>query len=312
MRTQPNIVVIGSLNMDLVVEADRPPQMGETILGRQVYFIPGGKGANQAVAAARLGAHTVMVGTVGRDAFGEQLINSLQHEGIETRSVKRTEEVPTGIASILLAQGDNSIVVVPGANSYCLPEDIDRNEAVIAQADVILLQLEIPLETVCYAAKIAKRHGKKVILNPAPACKLPEELLQSVDYITPNRSEVSMLTEMNAAGDQLEIAMERLLNTGTRHVIATLGAEGSAFLTKGERMQKIPGYKVDAVDTTGAGDAFNAGLAYSIALGKELSEAISFASKVSALAVTKLGAQAGMPILAEVERFSEALEGVKR
>ncbi|GAX90745.1 ribokinase [Effusibacillus lacus] len=301
---RPRIVVVGSLNMDLVVEAGRAPRMGETVLGDRIHFIPGGKGANQAVAAARLGAQTVMIGAVGQDAFGEQLVAALQKDGVVTSAVKAVDGVPTGVASILLAEGDNSIVVVPGANSCCLPEDVDRNEPFIIQADLVLLQLESPLETVIHAAKLAKHHGKKVILNPAPAQALPMELLCNVDYITPNRTELSILTGMGAEGEQLEQAMENLLELGIENVITTLGAEGSAFMRSGERLQRVSAYKVPVVDTTGAGDAFNAGLAFAIASNRALPEAISFASKVSALAVTKLGAQAGMPTLEEVEKFS--------
>lgn len=301
---RPNIVVVGSLNMDLVVEAERAPQIGETVLGDKIYFIPGGKGANQAVATARLGARTAMIGCLGQDAFGEQLAAALQKDAVETAAIKVVEGVSTGVASILLAEGDNSIVVVPGANSCCLPEDVDRNEKFIAQADLVLLQLEVPLETVTYAAEAAKRYGKKVILNPAPARKLPEELLRNVDYITPNRTELSILAGMDTEEEQLEQAVDRLLELGIANVITTLGAEGCAFKRSGEKLQKVSGYKVSVVDTTGAGDAFNAGLAYAIALNRDLPEAAAFAAKVSALAVTKLGAQAGMPTREEVEKFS--------
>ncbi|WP_228728323.1 ribokinase [Brevibacillus composti] len=190
---QSNIVVVGSLNMDIVVEAPRFPQVGETISGTKAHFIPGGKGGNQAVAAARLGARTVMVGMVGEDAFGNTLIQSLAANHVITKRVTKTTEVPTGLASIMIAHEDNHIVVVPGANAYCLPDRIDALEETIAAADVVLLQLEIPLETVVASAQLAKRLGKTVILNPAPAQKLPADLLRSVDYMTPNRSELYLL-----------------------------------------------------------------------------------------------------------------------
>ncbi|WP_159882036.1 ribokinase [Paenibacillus puerhi] len=304
---RPNIVVIGSLNMDIVIETQRPPSMGETVMGTAVHFIPGGKGANQAVAVSRLGARTTMLGAVGDDSFGESLLTSMKNSGVEVDAVRVAEGVPTGIASILLAQGDNQIVVVPGANAHCSPQIIEQHERVIAQADAVLLQLEIPLDTVCTAAQLAKRHGKLVILNPAPARALPKELLELTDYITPNRSELGLLTGMETDHGRLNEAMSRLQDMGPRQVITTLGADGSAFMRADGVMTAVPSYQVPVVDTTGAGDAFNGGLAFALAMGKELAEAVRFAAKVSALAVTRLGAQAGMPTLAEVEAFDGAM-----
>lgn len=299
---KPNIAVIGSLNMDIVVEADRSPRLGETILGREAHFIPGGKGANQAVATARLGAKTTMVGAVGKDGFGTTLLEALAADGIETGKVKVVEGVATGIASILVAEKDNHIVVVPGANAHCLPEDLEQLEEVISQADTVLLQLEIPLETVCAAAELAKRLGKTVILNPAPAQNLPEHLLKNIDYITPNRSELSLLTGIPTDGDlsSLEKEMEVLLEKGPCHVVTTLGSQGSAYMSKERKITFVPSLKVPVVDTTGAGDAFNGGLAYALATGNTLHDAVLFATKVSAQAVTKFGAQAGMPTLEEL------------
>ena len=301
----PRVVVIGSLNMDLVVEAERPPQMGETILGKQIHFIPGGKGANQAVAAARLGAHTTMIGAVGEDSFGQELVGALAGEGIAENTIKQVKGVATGVASILLAQGDNSIIVVSGANYQCLPEDIDQHEELIAQADIVLLQLEIPLETVIYAVKVAKQHGRKVILNPAPAQPLPDSLLKQVDYLTPNVSELALLAG-TADGRGLEQEMDWLLGKGVGAVITTLGAEGVAYKTTGSEFKRCPAHQVEVVDTTGAGDSFNAALACSLAEGKQLDEALEFAGKVAALAVTRLGAQAGMPTRHEVENGFES------
>lgn len=300
---RPNIVVIGSLNMDIVIEATRPPQMGETVMGKLAHFIPGGKGANQAVATARLGAKTTMIGTVGNDGFGHALLHSLQTNGIDTSKVKRVENVSTGIASILLANGDNQIVVVPGANAECSVQDVERHEAIFAQADVVLLQLEIPLETIMAAAEIAKRHGKLVILNPAPACQLPKELLQQIDVLTPNRSELKLITGLDVGEGQLEEAILSLNQLGVDQVVTTLGSKGSAFLSVEGKIQFLPAHRVPVVDTTGAGDAFNAGLAYALARNKNLAEAARFASRVSALAVTKFGAQDGMPTREEVEKF---------
>lgn len=305
-HSKPRINVIGSLNMDIVVETSRLPEQGETLLGEKVHFIPGGKGANQAVAAARLGAETRMIGAVGKDEFGKSLLQSLQNEQIDTRGVKQVDNIHSGVASILLSENDNRIIVIPGANSHCLPEDLDQNQALIRQGDLVLLQLEIPIQTIEHAVRLAKSYQKKVVLNPAPAAELSDELLQQVDYITPNRSELSLLTGQTIRDNQdLKEAMAALMDRGPKHVITTLGDEGAAFMDHERKLVKIPGYHVSVVDTTGAGDAFNAALAYSIAEGNSLREAVEFAVKVSALKVTKLGAQTGMPYLEEVQRFQQ-------
>jgi ribokinase len=300
---RPNIVVVGSLNMDIVIEAARSPQMGETIMGKLAHFIPGGKGANQAVAAARLGADTKLIGAVGNDGFGFQLLQSLKNNGIDTNTVKQVDGISTGIASILLANRDNQIVVVSGANAECSVQDVERHETIIAQADVVLLQLEIPIETVMAAARIAKCHSKLVILNPAPACKLPKELLQLIDVLTPNRSELQLLTGLATQEGNLKEAMLSLKLQGVERIVTTLGSEGSAFLDEVGKIQFLPAHRVPVMDSTGAGDAFNAGLAYALAVKKSLAEAVDFASRVSALAVTKFGAQNGMPTRDEVEKF---------
>lgn len=304
MNTRPKIAVIGSLNMDIVVEAERIPRAGETVLGNQVHFLPGGKGANQAVALARLGAKTAMIGCLGKDAFGDQLLRGLQADGIQTNGVKITEQAMTGTAQIVLAQGDNRIIVVPGANDLCTVDDIKRNEYVIAWADAVLLQLEIPLDTVEYAIQLAKKHGKTVFLNPAPVRQLTNQLLRNVDYLTPNEAELEKLTGVMLSGPQaLKQAMKILLDSGVNHVVTTLGAEGAVYLDKQGLMEKVSGHSVNVVDTTGAGDCFNAGLIFALSSGKSVSEALIFANQVSALAVTKLGAQAGMPTLAEVQAY---------
>ena len=302
MDQRPKIVVIGSLNMDLVVKAGRAPKRGETVLGEEIHFVPGGKGANQAVGLARLGAETTMIGAVGSDAFGEELKKALEKDGVNTSSVKVLDSEATGIASILLAEGDNSIVVVPGANAQCLPEDLDRHEGIIAEADLVLLQLEIPLVTVEYAIKLARKHGKIVMLNPAPAQSLSPELLRQVNYLTPNRSELALLSRM-AEESSIAQGVEKLLEVGVSCCVTTLGAEGVALMEIGSSLVKVSGYIVPVVDTTGAGDAFNAGLAYALAQKKPIREAAEFAVQVSALAVTKFGAQGGMPTLAEVEEY---------
>ncbi len=308
MGQRPKIVVIGSLNMDLVVKAARAPKRGETVMGEEIHFIPGGKGANQAVGLARLGAEIIMIGAVGSDSFGEELLKTLQKDGVNTSSVKVLASEATGVASILLAEGDNSIVVVPGANAQCLPEDLDQYEAEIAEADLILLQLEIPLVTVEYAVKLARKHGTTVMLNPAPAQSLSQDLLSKVDYITPNRSELALITGMSEES-LIAQGTERLLEVGVSCCVTTLGAEGVAFMEKGGNLVNISGHKVPVVDTTGAGDAFNAGVAYALAQKKSIREAVEFAVQVSALAVTKFGAQGGMPMLAEVEEYFGRHEG---
>lgn len=308
---KPRLVVVGSLNMDIVVETERYPLVGETLMGDKVSFIPGGKGANQAIAGARLGAETAIIGAVGDDTFGGQLLSSLQENGVDVSGVKQIANMSTGIASIYVSEGDNSIVVVPGANYRVEPADIDRHEDKLRQADIVLLQLEIPVETVLYAARKAKELGKTVVLNPAPAQPLPGELFQYVDYLTPNRTELSRYTRMETNSQSLEKAMQCMRGMGAAHVVTTLGAEGSAYLAEDGKMQLKRGYKVPIVDTTGAGDCYNAGLAYALADGSSLDKAIEFASLVSALAVMKFGAQAGMPTEEEVKRFKVERESNK-
>ncbi|MUT64569.1 ribokinase [Paenibacillus sp. NEAU-GSW1] len=302
MKT-PHIAVIGSLNMDIVVSISRFPVAGETLTGREAHFIPGGKGANQAVAAARLGAKTTMAGAVGGDAFGKQLLESMSRNGVDNGHIAVMDGEATGIASIMLSPEDNMIVVVPGANGKVSPESVQSFESVIAEADIVLLQLEVPLDAVAEAAQLAKKHQKLVVLNPAPAQKLPQALLDCVDVITPNRSELELLTGLKATEGRLEEAIDRLMELGPKSVVTTLGSDGAVLKQAGGALEMMKAYSVPVVDTVGAGDAFNAGLAFSLASGRELHEAVGFAAKVSGLAVTKFGAQDGMPTMAEVEAF---------
>lgn len=303
----PRIVVAGSLNMDVVIEVDIPPRMGETVLGRKVHFLPGGKGANQAVAAARLDAAVTMLGAVGNDAFGKQLLEAMRQANIGPETIRVIDDESTGMASIMLSRGDNCITVVPGANARLSASDIDRHEQSIRNADIVLLQLEVPVDTVAYTAAAAKRHGKPVVLNPAPALALPDELYAHVDYLTPNRSELALLADMPAAAepdagpDALAAAMRRLRERGARHIIVTLGADGAGVLRPDGSVAVVPGRRMPVVDTTGAGDCFNAALAFAIASGREPERAVAFAIAASALSVTRLGAQAGMPALADVK-----------
>lgn len=300
---QARVAVVGSLNMDVVVEAMRPPQRGETVMGEAVHFSPGGKGANQGVAAARLGAETTMIGSLGSDPFGQTLLDSLEKNGVETGAVNIVSDTPTGVASILLSGGDNSIIVVPGANSRCLPSHVEAQRDRIAGVDVVLLQLEIPLETVLAAARRAKDLGKRVVLNPAPARELPEELYRMTDVITPNRSELEFLSGCSTGEEGLEGAMQALLAKGAGCVVTTLGDQGAALLSREKGFRRVKGHSVKVADTTGAGDAFNAGLACGLSEGMNLTAAVAFAVRVGALAVTRLGAQEGMPTRREVEAF---------
>ncbi len=290
--TAPKITIIGSINMDLVIETERMPKQGETITGRQFSMIPGGKGANQAVAAARLGAEVTMIGAVGKDAFGDELLKQLEKENINIANVKPVTDLATGVASITLAEQDNSIIVVPGANHSLTPEDLQSYETVIKNSDVVLLQLEIPIETVQKAAELAHKHHVKVVLNPAPIQELPETLLEVVDVITPNEHEYEALT----------LSQPNYYTSLEEKLIITQGGNGTVYFDQGEK-RHIPSHKVDVVDTTGAGDAFNGGLAVKLAEGASRSEAVAFANAVGALSVTKFGAQAGMPTLEEVTQF---------
>ncbi|VDG99063.1 Ribokinase [Lysinibacillus sphaericus] len=295
------IVVVGSLNMDIIISTDRLPKIGETILGNEVNYLPGGKGANQAVSIARLGGDVTMIGAVGQDEFGKSLLEQMDQNQVNTAFIEQVEDVKTGIADIFHVNHDNCIVVVPGANFTLTPEKITPEmEQLIAQSDVLLTQLEIPLETVQKVLEIANKHNVKTILNPAPAQTLPEELLQLVDYLTPNETEFALLAEHTfTTNDELTNLMKKWEAAYNQTLIVTLGEQGSAYLKEGE-IVITPAEKVEVVDTTGAGDSFNGALAVGIAEEKSLPETIAFATKVAARAVTKFGAQDGMPYAADL------------
>lgn len=289
------ITVIGSINMDLVTSTSRVPEIGETLIGDSFHTTPGGKGANQAVAAARLGAEVTMIGAVGDDSFGEAAVSNLRRQGIETGAIMEVAGCSTGIASITVSDGDNSIIVVPGANHYITPAIIEKNEEALKNSDVLLVQLEIPLESVIRAVQLAKKHNIRTILNPAPIQHLPMELLEMVDYLTPNEHEQTLLfASTDGSAKQLERLKEKC--------IVTKGSKGVMFYKNGGEIG-IPGIEVEAVDTTGAGDSFNGALAYSLCQGASVEEACWFANVVGAISVTKFGAQAGMPTKEEVEGF---------
>lgn len=301
---QGHIVVVGSINMDLVGKTERMPKGGETLMGSDFRMVPGGKGANQAVAVARAGGQVKMLGRVGADVFGEQLLANFRDNGIDTQLVKSTNGVPTGVAIILVdSTGENSIVVVSGANNSVTPEDLIAARDTLETADVIMLQLEIPLETVEAAIGMAKGAGVPVILDPGPARPLKPELLAHVDIITPNEHEAQVLAgqEMHSMDDAYQIAA-KLVGYGIQSVLLKLGGDGVIIATA-EGMEHIPAHKVAVEDTTAAGDSFAGGLAVALAEGYSLRDAVLFANAVGALAVTRLGAQAAIPTRKEIEAF---------
>jgi ribokinase len=301
---RPSIVVVGSVNTDMVVKGERLPGPGETVSGGHFIIAGGGKGANQAVAAARLGANVTLIAKVGRDMFGDQAIDNFRREGINTDGILRDPDQHTGVALILVDRaGENSISVASGANHALTPAEIDAAADRIRAADVLMLQLETPLETVARAAQIAADAEVPIVLNPAPAHPLPEKLLKCVTYLTPNETEAERLTGV-AVGDEASArkAAERLLAIGTRHVIVTLGAKGAQIMDAGGTTL-VASTPVEAVDTTAAGDAFNGGLAWALAGGMSLPEAVRQACLVGALSATRLGAQPSLPTKQELDRF---------
>ncbi len=280
--------------MDLVSTTDRFPNKGETILGTDFKNIPGGKGANQAVAAAKLGADVTMIGCVGDDPFGPPLIENLKANGVNTDNVEPVTGVPTGIAAITVADQDNTIIVIPGANHHVTPEVVQSHEEVIKESDLILLQFEIPMESVKQAVELAAKHGTKVVLNPAPAQSVDLDLLEKVDFLTPNEHELEILLDTDEKKEFYQLNREKFF--------ITQGEKGVLYYD-GEKEILVPSYKVDVVDTTGAGDTFNGGFSVAIAEGKSLKEACYDGNIVGAISVSKFGAQTGMPTKAEVANF---------
>lgn len=283
------ITVIGSINMDLVVQMDVFPTQGETVLGSLFTTVPGGKGANQAVAAARLGSKVQMVGAVGSDSFGTELCGNLNGENIETGYVLHTNGA-TGIANILLHESDNRIVVVPGANSQVTPEVVASAKTAIENSGLVVMQLEIPAETIEYSLKLCKELQVPVLFNPAPAANFNIEWMPYIAYLTPNETECALLF-----GEDMEAALEAYPNK----LIVTLGDNGARYFD-GEKHVHVKGYKTIAVDTTGAGDTFNGAFAYAITTGQSIKDAVFFANIAGSLSVEKFGAQGGMPKLAAV------------
>jgi ribokinase len=308
-----DIVVVGSLNMDLVVSVDRMPQPGETVPGRDFRTIPGGKGANQAAAAALLGKDVAMVGRVGDDAFGPQLVDNLKRQGVNTAHVQLDKGAATGTAMITVDEmGQNSIVISAGANGRVAREDIDRLDGLLSQAKYLLLQFEIPLDTVQYAMERAHSHGVPVVVNPAPARVVSPAFLSQVDYLIPNESEASLLSGVQVRDlGSAEEAARRLRHSGVPVVMLTLGENG-ALLASEDKVCHVPAHRVQAVDTTAAGDALIGGLAAALVSGYSLEEATRYATCAGTLAVTRFGAQTSLPSAAEVEALYHRAPAAQR
>lgn len=296
------VVVVGSINMDLVTVCQRAAAAGETLFGKEFLQIPGGKGANQAVAIGKLGSQVTMLGKVGNDSFGIDLIESMKKNNVVTSRIEKCE-LATGTANIIVEEnGQNRILVVPGANSLVDVDYIERNLDVIKEADIIVTQLEIPVETVEYLLKKAKEFGKTTLLNPAPARELSEEIIKNSDFIIPNESELKVITGIETETEEgIKKASKKLLDLGVKNLIVTLGSKGSLYLNH-NTCELHTAYKVDAVDTTAAGDSFIGGFVRTLKDG-DIGKAIEFATKVSAIAVTRQGAQSSIPSLEEVENF---------
>ena len=306
MANPPRIVVVGSVNTDMVVKGNRLPAPGETVTGGQFVLAGGGKGANQAVAAARLGGRVTLIAKVGQDMFGDQAITQYEREGIITGGILRDPDHATGVALILVDEkGENQISVASGANHALLPAEVEKAAPLFRDADLLMLQMEIPLDCVRKAAELAVAAGVPVILNPAPAAPLDASLLRLVTYLTPNETEAEQLTGIAVRDEESAYAAaKKLLDLGVRHVIITLGSKG-ALAVSAEGKWMVPSCPVKAIDTTAAGDAFNGGLACALASGKPLHEAVLQANLVGALAVTKLGAQPSLPTAEELEKFAK-------
>jgi len=288
------ITVVGSINMDLVVGTERFPKQGETVLGNLYTTVPGVKGANQAVEAPRLGDQVHIVGAVGSDAFGTQLLSGLETEQIDTQGVKKTNGA-SGIANILLSEGDNRIIVVPGANHELTKSDIDAQKKAIEKSSMVILQLELPIAVVEYTLQLARELGVPAILNPAPAGGFTDAMKQA-DFLTPNETEAEELF-----GTNWELELERYPN----RMVVTLGKNGARYFD-GDKHVTVEGFPTQAVDTTGAGDTFNGALAVALAEGSEFKEAVRFANAAASLSVEKFGAQGGMPNHEEVVSRMEA------
>ncbi|MDB5076547.1 MAG: ribokinase [Chloroflexi bacterium] len=297
----PNVVVVGSYAVGLVMRTARIPVRGETVLGQDFQAMDGGKGSNQAIACTRLGAHTTFLAAIGDDSYGHAAVALFRKEGLDTSFVHRMPDVPTGTGFILVdPQGDNAIAVDLGANRLLHPDHIDQAEQAIAEADVVLAQLEIPRETALHAMAVAKRHGVRAVLNPAPAQPLPDGALAAVDILTPNVTEAQVLTGLTTSDPQALVEALRRAGAGT--VILTVGEQG-AWIGDDQGLRQIPAVKVDAVDTTGAGDAFSAALAVALAQGTALDDAVRYGCAAGSYSVCSAGTVPSYPTRAELAAF---------
>lgn len=290
------ITVIGSCNIDLTVEADKRPKAGETVIGNRLLISPGGKGANQAIAAARLGAEVFMVGCIADDAYGAMTIKNFKENNVNTTYISTIPNTTTGTAHITLAEGDNSIVVIKGANDLLTPKHVDDALCVIKTSDLVMLQHEIPIKTIEYIIDKCAELGVKVLLNPAPVQPISLSAIKKTTYLTPNEHEAEALFPGKT--------LEEILLDHEGQILVTCGKKGVCY-AKGGKIITVPAFSVKALDTTGAGDTFNGAFAVAKSNGKSTAEAISFANAAAALSVQKLGAQGGMPYLQDVERMLE-------
>lgn len=293
MKRNPKVCVVGSINMDMVTTTAKIPEQGETVLGESFTTYPGGKGANQAIAAARLGAEVTMVGAVGDDAFGKSLKERFRKDGVHDEAINTISHEATGVATIILSDGDNRIIVAPGANKYVTPEIIKEKQDIILSSDIILMQFEIPMETIECTVELAYKHNIPVVINPAPFNAIPEKVVEKATFITPNELELS--------------AMKQSIDTSsiTTKIIETKGEHGVAFTLPDGEEEIIPSYQAKVKDTTGAGDTFNGAFVTEYAKEQDIVKAIRFANAAASLAVEKIGAQEGMPRREEVVKRME-------
>ncbi len=304
MTDTPTIVVVGSSNTDMVIKADHLPSSGETIIGKTFFMNPGGKGANQAVAAARLGGNVTLITKTGNDIFGKQSERLFAEEGINTDFIVEDPDNPSGVALITVDRNaENCIVVAPGANGTLSPADLQNALPVIQRSAIVLMQLEIPIDTVEFVAKAAADRNVKVLLNPAPALELPDSVFRNLFMITPNRKEAEMLSGIAVTDiESAKLAARAIKEKGVNYVVVTLGADG-AVIVDDNMITHVTTYPVKAIDTTAAGDVFNGAMAVGIADGNDVLAATAFACKAAALSVTKMGAQSSIPTRVDVESF---------
>lgn len=299
------ITVVGSMNMDLVVKTDEIPKIGETLLGNELLQIPGGKGANQGVAIAKLNNHVNFLGMVGKDGFGEELLRSMESSGVNIKHIEKVDD-DTGIAVINVdKKGNNNIIVIPGANARVDKEYLNRHYKAFEEAEIVVFQLEIPIETVKEGLRISKRLGKVTILNPAPAHELDDEIISNIDILIPNEHELERMSKVKVNDDASILeAAKVLLKKGIKQIIVTLGSKGVLYVDK-ESHKVFEAYKVKVVDTTAAGDSFIGGFTSSYAKDKNIESAIEMGQKTAALSIQKIGAQSSLPTREQVEKFDE-------